>query len=336
MDAIGPLPKTAAGNQHIQLVVDRFTKYIVAYPVSNLEADQTSNDFVEKVCLQWGPPTFLQTDNGPCYASKKFENMCQSLGIAHVFSSPYRPKSNGHAERYVKTLSTGIKTFCYDNNEDWDKIIPYLVHSLNSTVSASTGFSPHFMLTSTEPTKIADNLMAVVGPRKTHLQHVIDMIKKLDTANKVAKSLNRQQTLRQQHYHDRNAHQTKIKRESIVYIKIERLLDREKSRKLQEVYSGPYVVCAFNSPHTVLVKSLQTLKMAPRPVHVDRLKLVTQVRKNDFLKRLVDHNDNYFKRYWKVDKGTLRPTRTLLSTQTTQPRPSHSKIEKRSLPGTKA
>ena len=42
--------------------------------------------------------------------------------------------------------------------------------------------------------------------------------------------------------HDKKAKDTEVKKESLVYVRIPRLLDREKCLKLQEVYSGPYIV----------------------------------------------------------------------------------------------
>jgi transposase InsO family protein len=44
------------------------------------------------------------TDNGTCYRSKSFAAACDELGIGHRFTRPYRPQTNGKAERMVRTL----------------------------------------------------------------------------------------------------------------------------------------------------------------------------------------------------------------------------------------
>ena len=42
------------------------------------------------------------TDNGPCYRSRLFN---ETLGpIRHTYTRPYRPATNGKAERYNRTL----------------------------------------------------------------------------------------------------------------------------------------------------------------------------------------------------------------------------------------
>jgi transposase InsO family protein len=44
------------------------------------------------------------TDNGGCYRSAAFAVACDELGIGHRFTRPYRPQTNGKAERMVRTL----------------------------------------------------------------------------------------------------------------------------------------------------------------------------------------------------------------------------------------
>jgi transposase InsO family protein len=45
----------------------------------------------------------VMTDNGGCYRAKSFNQTCQSLGIRHIFTKPYTPKTNGKAERFIQT-----------------------------------------------------------------------------------------------------------------------------------------------------------------------------------------------------------------------------------------
>jgi len=46
----------------------------------------------------------LMTDNGPAYRSIAHATLCRQLGIRHLFTRPYRPKTNGKAERLIRTL----------------------------------------------------------------------------------------------------------------------------------------------------------------------------------------------------------------------------------------
>jgi len=48
----------------------------------------------------------ILTDNGGCYRSRAFAIACDELGIGHRWTRPYRPQTNGKAERLVRTLLT--------------------------------------------------------------------------------------------------------------------------------------------------------------------------------------------------------------------------------------
>jgi transposase InsO family protein len=45
----------------------------------------------------------LITDNGSAYRSRLFAKACLALGIKHTFTKPYRPQTNGKAERFIQT-----------------------------------------------------------------------------------------------------------------------------------------------------------------------------------------------------------------------------------------
>jgi transposase InsO family protein len=46
----------------------------------------------------------ILTDNGGCYRSYAFAEACDELGLGHRRTRPYRPQTNGKAERMVRTL----------------------------------------------------------------------------------------------------------------------------------------------------------------------------------------------------------------------------------------
>lgn len=44
------------------------------------------------------------TDNGSCYRSKEFGKVCSRFQVRHLYTKPYRPQTNGKAERFIQTL----------------------------------------------------------------------------------------------------------------------------------------------------------------------------------------------------------------------------------------
>ena len=46
----------------------------------------------------------LMTDNGSAYVSAAHALACRALGIKHLRTRPYRPQTNGKAERFIRTM----------------------------------------------------------------------------------------------------------------------------------------------------------------------------------------------------------------------------------------
>jgi transposase InsO family protein len=50
------------------------------------------------VCVQR-----LLTDNGSAFRSRAFRAVCVELGVRHKFTRPYRPQTDGKAERFIQS-----------------------------------------------------------------------------------------------------------------------------------------------------------------------------------------------------------------------------------------
>jgi transposase InsO family protein len=49
----------------------------------------------------------ILTDNGPAYIATAHAIACRALGIKHHRTRPYRPQTNGKAERFIRTMLAG-------------------------------------------------------------------------------------------------------------------------------------------------------------------------------------------------------------------------------------
>ncbi len=47
----------------------------------------------------------VMTDNGSAYRSHAHRHACLELGLKHLTTRPYRPRTNGKAERFIQTLT---------------------------------------------------------------------------------------------------------------------------------------------------------------------------------------------------------------------------------------
>ena len=49
----------------------------------------------------------VMTDNGSAYRSILHALACRALGLRHLRTRPYRPRTNGKAERFIRTMLGG-------------------------------------------------------------------------------------------------------------------------------------------------------------------------------------------------------------------------------------
>jgi transposase InsO family protein len=76
--------------------------------------------------------TRVMTDNGSCYRSKDFREACGDLGLKHIRTRPYTPKTNGKAERFIQTaLREWAYAQAYPNSERRAVELPIWLHRYN-------------------------------------------------------------------------------------------------------------------------------------------------------------------------------------------------------------
>lgn len=79
------------------------------------------------VCVQR-----LLTDNGSAFRSREFRQACLELGIKHSFTKPYRPQTNGKAERFIQSaLREWAYGWTYQNSAQRTEALAQWQHHYN-------------------------------------------------------------------------------------------------------------------------------------------------------------------------------------------------------------
>jgi transposase InsO family protein len=74
----------------------------------------------------------VMTDNGPCYKSFAFLDACRELGLKHIRTKPYTPKTNGKAERFIQTaLREWAYAQAYPTSDRRADELPIWLHRYN-------------------------------------------------------------------------------------------------------------------------------------------------------------------------------------------------------------
>jgi transposase InsO family protein len=74
----------------------------------------------------------VMTDNGSCYKSFAFRKACKRLGLRHIRTKPYTPKTNGKAERFIQTsLREWAYAQAYNTSKERAAELPRWLHRYN-------------------------------------------------------------------------------------------------------------------------------------------------------------------------------------------------------------
>ncbi|GBO10588.1 Uncharacterized protein K02A2.6 [Araneus ventricosus] len=122
------------------LIVDAHSKWLEVYPMKVTTTKKTV------VCLRgsfarFGLPRVLVSDNGSQFTSYEFQRFMQSNGIKHKTSAPFKPSSNGQAERYVATLKQSLRAMQKYEGSIQQKLSTFLLQ-YRKAPNATTTHSP--------------------------------------------------------------------------------------------------------------------------------------------------------------------------------------------------
>jgi transposase InsO family protein len=106
---------------------------------SQIKADETANSAVPFLSAAIAYYASLgvkvqrvMTDNGACYKAFAFRDACQQLGLRHIRTKPYTPKTNGKAERFIQTaLREWAYAKAYNTSDERAAVLPVWMHQYN-------------------------------------------------------------------------------------------------------------------------------------------------------------------------------------------------------------
>ncbi|XP_046608877.1 uncharacterized protein K02A2.6-like [Neodiprion virginianus] len=121
------------------ILVDAYSKWPEIRVVKNMLAS-TTIDVCTDIFAQFGFPEVLVSDNGGTYISSEFESFLKLHGIAHKFSAPHHPASNGQAERFVQMIKFALKKV--DDKKNVNASLRKILIQYRNTPHSTTGKTP--------------------------------------------------------------------------------------------------------------------------------------------------------------------------------------------------
>ena len=273
LDITGPHPRSSRQNKYILSIVDHFSKWAEAIPLSNHTAPIVARALVVHVISRFGTPLQILTDRGTEFESELFTHLMKWLGVEKLRTTVFKPSTNGIVERFHRTLNSMLGKAVSESQKDWDDKLPFVMAAYRSSVHSSTGYSPNKLFLGRE-NRMPVDLAKGLPLEESYEDGTFD--------DYVA----RQQEIAEQSYRLVREHlQTNSERRKAAYDTRVRKMEFEvgswvwyfyprrysgKSPKWQKNFVGPFLVVRQLPPVNYVIQRSKCSK--PFVVHTDKLK----------------------------------------------------------------
>lgn len=124
-----------AGWEFVHVAIDDASRLAYAEVLED-ERGPTATDFLYRALDFFAASGIhvqaLLTDNGSCYLSRVFAATCRDLDLTHKRTRPYRPRTNGKAERFIQTLQREwAYAFAFNASRLRTRLLPRYLHFYN-------------------------------------------------------------------------------------------------------------------------------------------------------------------------------------------------------------
>ena len=191
--------------RNVLIMQDHFSKHVVAYVVKDQKARTAAEALHSGYFGLFRAPAYLLNDKGKSFTTTVVEDLCTLYGVKKLRTSSYHAQTNGQVERMNQTLIRLIGKLDKDTKACWSKHLPELLMAFNSTCSAVTGYSPHFLLFDRRLRILVDYLFPTLQdmPHKSKLEESVALHQKgLKEAFAMARQLTSKEAARQQRHYN--------------------------------------------------------------------------------------------------------------------------------------
>ena len=267
LDLTGPF-KSVTINKYIAVLSDAFTKWVVAIPIPDKQAETVARAYFDNYICVYTAPRLLVTDGGGEFNNELLREVCKLTGTKKHVISPLHPQANGQVERVNLDLKNYLTAHCNDTWE-WEAWVKPFTVAYNTCPHRSTQQVPFTMLFGREPrlpaTPDRPPILYAPDPAK-------EMIVRLLEAREAARESNKLAREEYKKYFDKKASTRDFQPGDEVLVKFPP--PPGSNPKLYPKFRSGYVVDSLGDHGVVNIINCKTRKKEQQ--HKDRLKLVVK------------------------------------------------------------
>ena len=130
------------GFRYLLTAVDRFTRWPIAIPMSDITAESVVDAFSHGWVQHFGIPSTITTDRGSQFSSDVFTQLNRLWGVKLIMTTPYHPESNGLVERMHRRLKEALIALGSDSTDQWFWRLPMVLLAIRTTIKPDIAASP--------------------------------------------------------------------------------------------------------------------------------------------------------------------------------------------------
>ena len=152
IDLYKPGSVTSTGFRYVLTVVDLCTRWCMFIPVKSKYPAEIISMLLRQWCHTHGLPEYILSDRGKEFLGVA-SAICEVLGINHIKTTPYHPRTNGLCESQHKMLTYELKIRTNRKPApEWSELLTEITFSNNITPKAAAGnLSPFRLVFGREP-----------------------------------------------------------------------------------------------------------------------------------------------------------------------------------------
>ena len=249
----------------ILTIIDRFSCFAEALPIADITAATVTKEFYQYFA-RYGVVSEIVTDRGSQFRSEMFKNFLKNLGIKHIETLSYSPRTNGKVETIHRQLKSSLRA----NPRNWTLALMGWLMMIRNTYRPELKCTPAEVVYG-EPVRLPVDLLHTTEIKDLDPASYVDKIR-----TSITKIIPKFRKVDVNGYIDMNL------------MTCDKVFVRNMSKTgLQSVYMGPYkVISRSDTFFTVMIKN------KAENIKIDRLKTAYLMDEETFSK--VNNDDEKF------------------------------------------
>lgn len=169
--------------EYALVVVDMFSSWPEAYPVTNMTAKTTAKKLIVETACRFGIPEVIESDQGPAFTAQVYRELWNMLGADLGLHTPYHPQSSGKVERMNSTLKTKLLKASQESVLPWPELLPIVLYHIRHTPLERHGLTPFEILFGSVARLANFSPQELTNNHDTTVQFVIELARELSNTH---------------------------------------------------------------------------------------------------------------------------------------------------------